>query len=290
MARPKQDGLLYFSFDTDFFYADKRVKRLHSRYGSGGMLFYIYLLTEIYRNGYYIRWDEESIEDAMDDLHLTEGLIEQVMTFLVSRSLLAKRTLANSDTIITSPGIQKRYQEAVKGRKRDIAVDAEIWLLTKEETANCIKVTQNEYKSEKNPSKSEKNPLKENKGNKSKGNNDTLCKVDACALFDKLWDLYPVKKGKAKVSDTQKMKLLEIGFDEMARAIERYKSYVESVDYLHYQNGSTFFNSGYFDYLDANYTPSARQQYGSQRPANQFNQFMKTDYDFETLEKELLNN
>ena len=114
MARPKQDGLLYFSFDTDFFYADKRIKRLHTRYGNDGMLFYIYLLTEIYRNGYYIRWDEESIEDAMDDLHLTEGLIEQIMTFLVSRSLLTKRILANSDTIITSPGIQKRYQEAVK--------------------------------------------------------------------------------------------------------------------------------------------------------------------------------
>ena len=126
MARPRQDGLLYFSFDTDFFYADQRIKRLHSRYGSDGMLFYIYLLTEIYRNGYYIKWDGESVENAMDDLHLKEGLIEQVMTFLVSRSLLCKSTLANSDTIITSPGIQKRYQEAVKGRKRQIEVDSEI--------------------------------------------------------------------------------------------------------------------------------------------------------------------
>lgn len=170
MARPKQDGLLYFSFDTDFFYADKRIKRLHSRYGSDGMLFYIYLLTEIYRNGYYIRWDAESMDDAMDDLHLTEGFIEQVMTFLVSRSLLVKRTLTNPDTIITiqkegdnrpqcelaeggngqeraevitSPGIQKRYQEAVKGRKRQFEVNAEIWLLDEEETASCIKVANN---------------------------------------------------------------------------------------------------------------------------------------------------
>ena len=43
MARPKQDGLLYFSFDTDFFYADKRIKlqipherRSHS--ASGGVI------------------------------------------------------------------------------------------------------------------------------------------------------------------------------------------------------------------------------------------------------------
>ena len=53
MARPKKDGLLYFSFDTDFFYADNRIKALRARYGSDGLIFYIYLLTEIYRNGYY---------------------------------------------------------------------------------------------------------------------------------------------------------------------------------------------------------------------------------------------
>ena len=154
MARPRQDGLLYFSFDTDFFYADQRIKRLHSRYGSDGMLFYIYLLTEIYRNGYYIKWDGESVENAMDDLHLKEGLIEQVMTFLVSRSLLCKSTLANSDTIITSPGIQKRYQEAVKSRKRDVYVDAEIWLLDEKDTAAYIKVANNQNKSCGNKSKS----------------------------------------------------------------------------------------------------------------------------------------
>ena len=63
-----------------------------SQISASTMLFYIYLLTEIYRNGYYIKWDGESVENAMDDLHLKEGLIEQVMTFLVSRSLLCKST------------------------------------------------------------------------------------------------------------------------------------------------------------------------------------------------------
>ena len=44
MARPQKDGLLYFSFDTDFFYADSRIKVLKARYGSDGLIFYIYLL------------------------------------------------------------------------------------------------------------------------------------------------------------------------------------------------------------------------------------------------------
>lgn len=292
MARPKQDGLLYFSFDTDFFYADKRIKRLQSKFGNDGLIFYIYLLTEIYRNGYYISWDEESVEDSASDLNLKEGFIEQVLEYLRGRSLLAMSKLSTGVTIITSPGMQKRYQEAVKGKKRQIEVDSEIWLLSEKETASCIKVTHNVSNSEKNQSNSEKNqinseknPIKESKVKESKVNKKNMCKAEAFALFESLWKLYPVKKGKGQISDTKKMKLLKIGYDEMARAIERYKQYVESIDYLQYQNGSTFFNSGYVDYLDANYIKPIQK-----KQSNGFNKFPQRDYDFDQLEKELLDN
>ena len=179
MARPKRDGLLYFSLDTDFFYADRRIRALKSRFGSDGIVLYIYLLTEIYREGYYTRWNTDSIESAMDELGFTEGLIEQIMTFLVSRSLLMKVSiLAGSDTVITSPGIQKRYQEAAKSLRRDVIVNREIWLLNEDETALFIKFDSNSDKPSSNPDKSSKNesnysknPLKENKTNKSKDKN-----------------------------------------------------------------------------------------------------------------------
>ena len=258
MARPKQDGLLYFSFDTDFFYADKRIKRLHSRYGNDGIIFYIYLLTEIYRNGYYIRWDAESMDDAMDDLHLTEGFIEQVMTFLVSRSLLVKRTLTNPDTIITiqkegdnrpqceladggngqeraevisSPGIQKRYQEAVKGRKRQFEVNAEIWLLDEEETASCIKVANNKsfseknpYKSEKNKSKSKKNTAKESKVNKSKGK-----EIMQVVRFDDFWSVFPNKQ-RRYLAETAYSELVLSGSvteDQLILSATNYAEYIK---------------------------------------------------------------
>lgn len=179
MARPKRDGLLYFSLDTDFFYADRRIRALKSRFGSDGIVLYIYLLTEIYREGYYTRWNTDSIESAMDELGFAEGLIEQIMTFLVSRSLLMKVSiLAGSDAVITSPGIQKRYQEAAKSLRRDVIVNREIWLLNEDETASFIKFDSNPDKSSINPDKSSKNesnysenPLKENKTNKSKDKN-----------------------------------------------------------------------------------------------------------------------
>lgn len=275
MARPKQDGLLYFSFDTDFFYADKNIKRLKARYGNNGLLFYIYLLTEIYRNGYYIRWDLESIDDAIDILNVTEGFIEQVMTFLVSRSLLTKISiLANSDTIlpiqkagddrpqcelangngqkraevITSPGIQRRYQEAVKGRKRQIEVNAEIWLLDKEETASCIKVTKKYSFSEKNQSKSEKNDIKESKGKESKGKG--LPRIER---FDDFWSVYPNKQ-RRYLAETAYCDLILSGSvteEELIQAAKNYAEYSkESGDRMFLPNN--FLEKCIFaDYLEA---------------------------------------
>lgn len=79
-------------------------------------------------------------------------------------------------------------------------------------------------------------------------------KQQASALFEALWKLYPYKRGKGKVSDTQKQKLLKVGEDELKRSIERYKDELKrDASWRKPQNGSTFFNSGYVDYLDANY-------------------------------------
>ena len=84
--------------------------------------------------------------------------------------------------------------------------------------------------------------------------NNTMCKSDALTLFEELWKLYPVKRGKGQVSLAAKQRLLKVGYDEMTRAIDRYKAELEKDnDWRKPQNGSTFFNSGYIDYLDANY-------------------------------------
>lgn len=75
-------------------------------------------------------------------------------------------------------------------------------------------------------------------------------------FFEKAWKLYPRKRGKGQVSDKDKRKLAEIGLDHFTRALDRYKAYVEDSSFLQYQNGSTFFHSGYIDFLDENYAPS----------------------------------
>ena len=76
-------------------------------------------------------------------------------------------------------------------------------------------------------------------------------------FFEKIWSLYPNKKGKGQISDSKKRELYEIGLDTLKTCIDRYKKSKE--DWQKWQHGSTFFNSGYIDYLDENYTPPPGQ-------------------------------
>lgn len=106
-------------------------------------------------------------------------------------------------------------------------------------------------------------------------------KNDIQKFFEDIWKLYPKKRGKGQVSDSKKKVLFEIGFDELSRAIERYKAEHNEVQYM--QNGSTFFTSGYVDYLDENYSKLPTDK----KPKQNFDQ---RNYDYDDLEKQLLAN
>ena len=132
--------------------------------------------------------------------------------------------------------------------------------------------------------KNKKKPIKiKNKDKEKDINKNTMCKSEADALFERVWKLYPQKRGKGKVSDANKRRLLDIGFDELSRAIDRYKADLALDDWRKPQNGSTFFNSGYIDYLDSNYERPERIQ-NEQAPGKLECQ---RDYDFDSLEQQL---
>lgn len=106
-------------------------------------------------------------------------------------------------------------------------------------------------------------------------------KNDIQKFFEDIWKLYPKKRGKGQVSDSKKKVLFEIGFDELSRAIERYKAEHNEVQYM--QNGSTFFTSGYVDYLDENYSKLPSDKKSKQS-------FDQRNYDYDDLEKQLIAN
>ena len=158
MARRKQEGNRFFRLDVDFF-SDKKVKILKARYGADGVTLYLYILCEIYKAGYYLKIDEDFEFIVSDDLSMDSNKVKQVLNFLLERSLF-DNTLFQSDTILTSTSIQRRFQLAVKSRasKNPVVVNSKFWLLSKEETQSFIKMHPIFNNSEKNPGNSQKNP------------------------------------------------------------------------------------------------------------------------------------
>ena len=117
MARPIKKGLEYFPFDVGFF-SDKKIKILKSRYGADGIVIYQYLLCEIYKeNGYYLIVDDDYEYIISDDLNMEINKVKQVINFLLERSLFNYK-LFQSDKVLTSTGIQKRYQRSSQDKSK----------------------------------------------------------------------------------------------------------------------------------------------------------------------------
>lgn len=121
---------------------------------------------------------------------------------------------------------------------------------------------------------------------KSKENCEKSNKKAFIDCFERLWKQYPNKRGKGQVSDTKKKTLYEIGEEKIERALKRYLDDLsKDSSWRKPQNGSTFFNSGYVDYLDENYEkpPEPKSQ---RNPASVLE--CERDYDFDSLEMQLM--
>ena len=281
-GRQRKVGLDYFELDCQL---EEKIRLIQAEFGLKGFAIVVKLYQKIYGElGYYCEWNEDSLLLFMSENGVSsrdeKNLINEIVSACIRRNIFSEELFVKYG-VLTSVGVQKRYLRAVSKRE-EVELKKEYLLISvgknnKNIVINSILDGRNSILDGRN---------RQSRVEKSRENKKTLCKTDALALFERLWKLYPVKKGKGQVSDTKKLKLFEIGFDEMARAIERYISYVKSIDYLQYQNGSTFFNSGYVDYLDANYAPDGQKKGKS----NQFNQFQQNEYNFDELERDLLSN
>ncbi len=301
MAGKPKKRIDYAGWSVDIFSNDIKIDKLLDAQGWQGFGIYFYLCQMAFGSeGYYYEWCYDLCASTARKMGggVGAGTVKETVDYCLQIGLFDK-WLFDRWGVLTSRGIQKSYLVVLKSKNRKgTEIYKEYWLLDtlkSEDYQGVVFVHKNNQSlgvngdslGENNQSlgvNGDSLTQEESKVNNSKVNKNNMCKSDAFALFEKLWKLYPVKKGKGQVSDTKKMNLLKIGYEEMERAIERYKQYVESVDYLQFQNGSTFFNSGYVDYLDANYTKTVRKK---KKSNDIYNDFMHNEYDFEQLEKEL---
>ena len=168
MARPIKEGLDYFPMDVSVF-SDRKVRVLQAHYGAEGIAVFLYVLCEIYRNGYYSEAESDFMDCAAMELGLDPETMEEIIGFCCKRSLFDEG-LFKAYHVLTSAGVQLRFQEVCKSRRRKTEVDGRFWLLSPKETCSNISVAGKEGFYGNNPDYSGKNYIKERKGNESKEN------------------------------------------------------------------------------------------------------------------------
>ncbi len=273
-------GLDYFELNCQM---EEKVRLIQAEFGLKGFAIVVKLYQKIYGEfGYYCEWSEDSLLLFMSENGLScdsKNFIQQVVSACIRRNIFSEK-LFKKFGILTSSRVQKRYMKATSRREK-VSMKKEYLLLSADKINSNVDIIQDNV----NIIQDNADIIRQSKEEKSRvENKNTMCKAEAIALFERLWLLYPNKKGKGQVFDKAKLKLLEVGYDEMVRAIDRYKVELEKdKGWRKPQNGSTFFNSGYIDYLDANYVPSKKAA-----NKNQFNNFHQREYDYDAMEKLLL--
>lgn len=108
MGRNRKSGLDYFPFDVDFF-SELKIRKLIKCQGGKAVTVYALLLCNIYKQGYYMRWDEELPFIISEQTGYDEVYIQEVIKSCFGVGLFSKE-LYDQEKIITSKGIQERYQ------------------------------------------------------------------------------------------------------------------------------------------------------------------------------------
>lgn len=169
MARKIKQGLDYFPLDVTFF-SDIKIRKLIKYQGSGAIAIYTSLLCNIYeQSGYYILWDKELPFIISEITGLKEGYINEVIECCLNIDLF-DRDLYEKERVLTSKGIQERYDLICRQAKRKIQIkkfnliNSEETVINSEETINYSETTNN------NSGKSTQSKVKEIKEKESKGN------------------------------------------------------------------------------------------------------------------------
>lgn len=145
MARIAKSGLEYFPFDIDFF-QDIRIRKLIKRQGGKAVTVYALLLCLIYKNGYYMQWDNELPFIGSEMSGFDEAYISEVIKTCLTIGLFDKN-LYNNEQVLTSKGIQVRYCNIQRLNKRMSRIDK--YSLLEEKTKTTTSETSKQAKAAK---------------------------------------------------------------------------------------------------------------------------------------------
>lgn len=147
-------ALDYTTLDLSFF-TDRKIRRLRRKCGKESPLVYIALLCIIFKEGYYIDADDDIALDIADMIDFEEDEVRRVLSACIEVGLIDQK-MYEEHRIITSAGIQRRYETACEKSKRKARV-VKYSLINSEDSQKSD--TENGVSSEFTPINSEETPI-----------------------------------------------------------------------------------------------------------------------------------
>ena len=115
------DGINYFPMGVNFM-EENAMEVKEAKYGIKGPAIVLKLLCKIYKEGYFIRWDEEQClifaNKAGREVQAEE--VQGIIEILFIKGILDRNSYRENG-ILTSENIQKVWLEATKRRKRELS-------------------------------------------------------------------------------------------------------------------------------------------------------------------------
>ena len=115
------DGINYFPIGVNFM-EENAMEVIEAKYGIKGSAIVLKLLCKIYKEGYFIRWDEEQClifaNKAGREVQAEE--VQGIIEILFIKGILDRNSYLENG-ILTSENIQKVWLEATKRRKRELS-------------------------------------------------------------------------------------------------------------------------------------------------------------------------
>lgn len=299
MARPTKQGLDYFPLDVDIF-ENVKIEAISGEFGVKGELLVIKLLCAVYKEGYYIVWSDLL---KMQLLKRVQGasieFLDQVVNRLVKWGMFDE-ALFNSDMVLTSVRIQENFKLATS-RRKDVDMSSYCLLdvdnnpelsrvnvdINPQSKLNKSKLNKSKVKKIYSPSDDVPESLGSQEGTpRSEADTHQKCAPQAVGAkqmdddFEKLWNLYPNKKGKSKAKQAY-IKAIKDGVTnrQIQDGIMAYRKENEikgqSLEFI--KHGSTWFNQrAWEDEYDT--TPEQPKFRGKPKKQENLPSWMDDDY------------
>lgn len=174
------------------------------------------------------------------NINTVDNMVNNTDNHTLSKKHISKKQSKNINNIYSPLNNELCYEEENKSLEKDLLKQVDNSFNIKNETdviaKKNVKLTQFKWKSK-----------------------------EYEEAFKEIWAIYPNKRGITNAKKSINKLLDHYSKDELMRAVKRYDSECKGKEIKYIKIGSTFFNSGYEDYLDENYisldTSSTKKEY-----------------------------